>query len=154
MNRKITWDRRLMPPTLLFVCLMAMLALRLLFPGPVLFSGMGALAGGLVLVAGLGITIIPDHQFKKAGTPVSPLDTPTTLVTDELYRYSRNPMYLGFAVVLAGVWLMLGALTPLIGVLAFVIVTDRWYIAYEEEKMAETFGQAYQAYRRQVRRWI
>ncbi len=154
MNKKIELNRRLMPPTLLFVCLMAMLALRLLLPGPVLFSWLGALAGGLVLLGGLAITIIPDQQFKKAGTPVSPLDTPTILVTDGLYRYSRNPMYLGFALVLAGVWLMMGALTPVAGPLIFIIVTDRWYITYEEEKMAAIFGQAYQTYRRQVRRWM
>jgi protein-S-isoprenylcysteine O-methyltransferase Ste14 len=143
-----------MPPTLVFVCLMAMLALRLLFPGPVLLSGLGALGGGLVLVAGLAVTVMGDRQFKKAGTPVNPLDTPTTLVTGGLYHFTRNPMYLGFALVLAGVWLMLGALTPIAGLLVFIVVTDHWYIAYEEEKMAETFGQAYQAYRRQVRRWI
>ncbi len=154
MNRRIPLDRRLLPPTLLFVCLTAMLALRLLFPGPVLFSWLGALAGGLVLLGGLAITIIPDQQFKKAGTPVSPLDMPRILVTDGIYHYSRNPMYLGFALVLAGVWLMTGALTPVAGLLVFVIITDRWYITYEEEKMAETFGQAYQTYRRKVRRWI
>ena len=154
MNRKIALDRRLMPPTLMFICLLAMLALRLLFPGSVLFSGLGALAGGLVLAIGLAVTIIPDQQFKKARTPVSPLDTPTALVTDGLYRHSRNPMYLGFALILAGAWLMMGALTPLAGLVVFVVVTDRWYIAYEEERMAETFGPAYQAYRRQVRRWI
>jgi protein-S-isoprenylcysteine O-methyltransferase Ste14 len=153
-NNEITLNPRIMPPTLLFACLVAMIGLRLVFPGLMLFSVPVVLGGVVMIIAGLVTTIGGDQQFKKARTPVSPLDTPTTLVTGGFYRYTRNPMYLGFALILGGVWLMLGALTPLIGVLVFVVVIDRWNIPYEEWKMTQVFGSAYQAYRSQVRRWI
>jgi protein-S-isoprenylcysteine O-methyltransferase Ste14 len=148
-------DRRTMlPPTLLFICLLAMLALRLLVPGPVFFSPLLIVSGLPIIVAGLIITTAGDREFKQARTPVSPLDTPTTLVTAGLYRYTRNPMYLGFALILAGVWLMLGVLSPLAGVLVFAVAADRWYIPAEENKLLDIFGQAYRDYQHQVRRWI
>jgi protein-S-isoprenylcysteine O-methyltransferase Ste14 len=148
-------DRKTMlPPTLLFICLLAMLTLRLLVPGPVLFSPLLILSGLAIIVAGLFITTTGDREFKQAHTPVSPLDTPKTLVTAGLFRYTRNPMYLGFALILAGVWLMLGALSPLAGVLAFAVAADRWYIPAEEKKLLDIFGQAYRDYQHQARRWI
>jgi protein-S-isoprenylcysteine O-methyltransferase Ste14 len=85
---------------------------------------------------------------------VNTFSNPDQLVTDGLYRFSRNPMYLGFALVLIGVWLLLGRLTPLMGVLLFVLVADRWYIAYEECRLVETFGQAFTAYKAHTRRWL
>ncbi len=63
-------------------------------------------------------------------------------------------MYLGFALMLAGVWMLLGALSPVLGVLLFSVVTDRWYISYEEKAMRASFGQEYEAYQRRTRRWI
>ena len=146
--------KRILPPTLMFICLMAMLALRLLLPGPAFFSPWAALAGIVVLAGGVAVCVLGEQQFHKASTPVSPLETPQTLVTGGLYRYSRNPMYLGFALALAGVWLMLGALWPMAGLLAFLIITDRWYIRDEEEKLQTLFGRAYWDYQGKVRRWL
>jgi protein-S-isoprenylcysteine O-methyltransferase Ste14 len=55
---------------------------------------------------------------------------------------------------LAGVWLLLGALSPGIGVLLFIAIAERVYITYEEKAMLAGFGDAYAAYRRKTRRWI
>lgn len=63
-------------------------------------------------------------------------------------------MHLGFVLILAGAWLLLGSLSPLMGVALFVIVTDRWYISFEEKAMKSAFGEDYEAYRRRTRRWI
>ena len=63
-------------------------------------------------------------------------------------------MYLGFALVLVGAWLLLDAWSPLLAVLAFVLAADRWYIAYEEQRLVIKFGQAYGAYKQRVRRWV
>ena len=131
-----------------------MLTLRLLVPGPVFFSPLLIFGGLPVIVAGLILTTAGDREFKQARTPVNPLETPKTLVTAGLFRYTRNPMYLGFALILAGVWLMLGALSPLADVLVFAVAADRWYIPAEEKKLVDIFGQAYRDYQHQVRRWI
>ncbi len=154
MNKSLAINRRLLPPTLMLYCLLGMLTLQLLLPGPAFFSVPAALVGGLLLIAGLILTIGGNEQFLLARTPVNPLERPQTLVTEGLYRYTRNPMYLGFALVLGGLWLMLGALTPVLGPLVFIIVIDRWYIRYEEETLTQVFGPTYLAYQRQVRRWL
>jgi protein-S-isoprenylcysteine O-methyltransferase Ste14 len=110
--------------------------------------------GIVPLVLGLVINISADRQFAQVGTNVKTFDDPDRLVTDGWFRYSRNPMYLGFVLILAGVWMLLGSASPLLGVLIFAVIADRWYIPYEEQKMAGKFGQAYEDYKRQVRQWI
>jgi protein-S-isoprenylcysteine O-methyltransferase Ste14 len=100
------------------------------------------------------MSVREDSKFSKLGTPIKPFDEPNKLVTDGFFKYSRNPMYLGFALVLLGVWLLLGALSPLLGVVLFVAITDRWYIPFEERALVEKFGPEFQAYRSKTRRWI
>jgi protein-S-isoprenylcysteine O-methyltransferase Ste14 len=63
-------------------------------------------------------------------------------------------MYLGLALILVGVWIVLGSLSPLVGVTVFILVTNQWYIAYEERRLIETFGQDYKAYQAHTRRWL
>jgi len=76
------------------------------------------------------------------------------LVSDGLFRWSRNPMYLGFVLLLLGIAILLGTATPFAGPLIFAIVADRWYIGFEERAMRQKFGADYEAYRRRTRRWI
>ncbi len=154
MNKSAAVNRRILPPTLLLICLLVTIALRLVYPGFVFFSWPAATAGGLILVAGLVITTGGSQQFRQARTPVSPLETPEVLVTEGFYRYTRNPMYLGFALVLAGVWLMVGAVTSIAGPLIFISFADQLYIPEEEKTLVRLFGQAYRDYEARVRRWI
>jgi protein-S-isoprenylcysteine O-methyltransferase Ste14 len=63
-------------------------------------------------------------------------------------------MYLGFASALLGIWTLLGALSPVLGVVIFVAVTDRWYIPFEERRLVESFGGEFQDYAARTRRWI
>ena len=76
------------------------------------------------------------------------------LVTQGPFRYSRNPMYLGLGLVLTGTWLLLGALSCVLGVLIFLVVADCWYIRSEERMLQRKFGPAFDAYRARTRRWI
>ncbi|MCE3289332.1 MAG: hypothetical protein K0R83_1344, partial [Caulobacter sp.] len=81
-------------------------------------------------------------------------DDPDVLVTGGPFRFTRNPMYLGFLLLLAGVALGLGAASPWIVPVVFWLLADRWYIPFEERAMRRTFGEAYEAYARRVRRWV
>lgn len=154
MNRNLVAPKVMLPPTLTMLCLLAMIALRLLWPGPVAFPPLLIWAGLPLILLGVAINLVADGEFKRARTPVNPLETPQALLTAGIFGITRNPMYLGFALVLAGVWLMLGALTPLAGVLAFVLAADRGYIPYEEQKLVGLFGQDYRDYQGKVRRWL
>lgn len=63
-------------------------------------------------------------------------------------------MYLGLTLILAGTWILLGAISPIFGVLVFVVISDRWYIPGEERMLHEKFGKAYEEYRTNVGRWF
>jgi protein-S-isoprenylcysteine O-methyltransferase Ste14 len=146
--------KRILPPTLLLLCLVLMVVSHWVFPIQTIFPIPFNLLGILPLVLGVFINISADRQFAQVGTNVKTFNEPQKLVTDGWFRYSRNPMYLGFELTLAGVWILLGSASPILEVLIFAAITDRGYIPYEEQRMTAKFSQAYEDYKRQVRRWI
>jgi protein-S-isoprenylcysteine O-methyltransferase Ste14 len=146
---------RLLPPRLFLLSIVFMVVLDRFVPivdfvpFPVNLA-----AGFLLLVAGVGGSWRGSAMFARVRTNIHPFRDPQTMVTDGLFRISRNPMYLGFLVALIGVWLMLGSLTPLLVVIMFFLVIDTRFIPYEESRMRQVFGQAYEQYTRRTRRWL
>lgn len=110
----------------------------------------------LLGVAGLGIAMAGVVAFRAHRTTVDPLrpDGATRIVSSGIYRLSRNPMYLGFALMLAAWGMQLGSAAALIGVPFFVLYMNRFQILPEERLLTEKFGVQYQAYMGKVRRWI
>jgi protein-S-isoprenylcysteine O-methyltransferase Ste14 len=131
-----------------------MALLGLLLPGAHLGPPRWRLLGLLPLAAGIALNLLADRAFKAAGTTVKPLLESTALVTDGVFRLTRNPMYLGFLLLLLGLWILLGVATPGLVLAPFAVLIDRAFIAPEEEKLARTFGGPYAAYRHRVRRWL
>ena len=146
--------KRIMPPTLFYACIISMVLLAWLWPITTVIEFPFNVLGVVPLSLGLGISIWGSEKFGRVGTTVKTFDEPSKLVTDGLFRFSRNPMYLGFASALLGIWTLLGALSPLLGVVIFVVVTDRWYIPFEERTLVERFGGQFQDYAARTRRWI
>ncbi|HVN16881.1 MAG TPA: isoprenylcysteine carboxylmethyltransferase family protein, partial [Anaerolineales bacterium] len=95
-----------------------------------------------------------DKTFHQADTPVCPFEASSVLVTYGLYRFTRNPMYLGFVLILFGAFILLGSLTPFVIALAFVFLMDRMFIRMEEQKLAATFGAQWEEYKSRTRRWL
>ena len=123
------------------------------FDWPLSHQWGAALAGA---VAGAAITFIGAATLRAAGTtllPMSPQRT-TSLVTTGIFRWTRNPMYLGLAVALVGWAAYLSAAWPLLGPVLFVLYIDRFQIRPEERVLTELFGTEYASYSRRVRRWI
>jgi protein-S-isoprenylcysteine O-methyltransferase Ste14 len=147
-------NRQLISPVLAVICLALMLSLHWLYPLVSLIPFPFDLTGLLVSGLGLIICFVAHRQFKRIGTTLYPFNQPAKLVTGGLFRYTRNPMYLGLTVFLTGIWLVLGSLTPGVFVLAFLLVADRCYIAYEEKQLLAIFGADYAAYRSRTPRWI
>ncbi len=144
--------QKLLPPALVAICILAMIALHLVFPiGYILDL---PLLGGLVAAIGLGFTLSGARLFSRIGTNIKTFNKPDQLVVSGLFRISRNPMYLGFLLLLAGIAMALGTLAPFGIVFAFFIITSLWYIPFEERKMEETFGADYLAYKTRTRRWL
>lgn len=135
-------------------CLLGMVALRWLIP-------LGSTSNWLLLVFGVGFIALglamgvgAEGQFRRVHTTVDPLGVASQLVTDGWFKYSRNPMYLSFTLMLMGAWLALGSISPLLGVLAYILLTERWYIVPEERRLIAMFGKEYESYQMRTRRWL
>ncbi len=146
--------RRLLPPALFLLSLSTMAALHLAWPGPSLVPMPLRWVGVLPIAVEAALALAGSRHFARIGTNIETFDAPNVLVTDGLFRYTRNPMYLGFVVALVGAALAFGSSTPALVVVAFAIVADRWYVRFEERAMTRAFGDAYAAYCRATRRWI
>lgn len=146
--------KKIIPPVLFVICIVIMVGLWWVFPIVQFVTFPTGLIGLLPFVAGLGIAKRGSDIFEKTGTNIETFDDPDILVTDGLYRISRNPMYLGFLIALLGVAVMLGNLSSILVVIGFFVVTDRWYIKFEEEAMAKRFGDRYAEYKAQTKRWL
>lgn len=145
---------QLLPPVLVLITLAAIIALGIVAPGPTLIDYPYSLAGIALAAAGFILSFAGARQFARVGTNIRTFDEPGTLVTSGLFRLSRNPMYLGFVILLFGTAVVVGAATPFLLVALFAIITDRWYIAYEERAMARRFGADYAGYAARTRRWL
>jgi len=130
-------------------------------------GGFGALGGasapgwqvGIAIalaLVGFGLAASAAGLFFKAKTTVHPEapEKATTLVVDGVYRFTRNPMYLGMLLVLLGWAVYLGNLLALVVAFVFVLYINRFQIRREEVALAANFGEAYVAYRTRVRRWL
>ena len=78
----------------------------------------------------------------------------TALLTNGLYRWSRNPIYLSMALLLGGLALFQGALSPWMVPPLFMVILNRHFIVPEEAMLAEAFGAEYRDYVSRVRRWF
>lgn len=118
-------------------------------------SGLHVIAA-LVALAGIVICASGVMSFQRAGTTTNPLEPEkvSALVVAGIYRISRNPMYLGFALLLLAWGIFLGSVLALLLVPAFILYMNRFQIAPEERALEARFGDAFFAYRRSVRRWI
>ena len=110
---------------------------------------------GLV-VGGLGAAILASGLFGffRAGNDPEPWKKDTQLVTSGLYRFSRNPMYLGMVMVQLGIALFCQSIGGVLSVPLAIALVDRFVIAREEPHLRATFGRDYENYCKRVRRWL
>jgi protein-S-isoprenylcysteine O-methyltransferase Ste14 len=145
---------RLPPPFVLFGHLAAALLLgwRVRLPLPLPFAV--RLLGVAFVGLGLVLAFAAIRAMSAARTPVDPFEPVSAIVTAGPYRFTRNPIYLGFVAALVGLPLALGSywgliLAPVMLVLMYVLV-----IRHEEAYLEQKFGPAYLAYKQRVRRWL
>ena len=116
--------------------------------------GVPQVAGMVIGAVGAAVALWCIFTFATIGrgTP-APFDPPRRLVIRGPYRFVRNPMYIGAGLALASAALFYESL-PLLGYAGlFFLATHVFVVGYEEPTLRRTFGQEYEAYCRQVRRW-
>lgn len=121
---------------------------REIAPGLLMILAVAMLLSGLAIYT----WCVWDFAAFGRGTPV-PFDAPARLVVRGLYRYSRNPMYVGVLVVISGWALLFAAATTAVYGLVVAICFHLMVVLYEERRLQQQFGQQYEAYRARVGRW-
>jgi len=114
-----------------------------------------AMVAGLAFCTlGLTCAILAERRFHAAGTPVPPTRPTNALVFDGIYRYTRNPMYLGMTLVLVGLGLAANQLWFLLAAPFAVYAVTKLAIEREEAYLERKFGAPYSTYKQNVRRWL
>ncbi|SDB52004.1 Protein-S-isoprenylcysteine O-methyltransferase Ste14 [Pseudidiomarina indica] len=145
------------PPLLVVAIIAGLMALTawLMPMGPWHFTDATGLALGL-FIAGLLIALAGVIGFRRARTTVNPMqpETSRVLVQTGIYRFTRNPMYLGFLLMLAGYGVWLANLPALVWLIGYVLYLTQFQIIPEERWLTQKFGDEFLRYRQHVRRWF
>jgi protein-S-isoprenylcysteine O-methyltransferase Ste14 len=142
-----------MPPVYFLVHLLGMLGLHFVVPVAHWIDYPWNMLGVVMIVVGAVVTAASARLFDRLQTAVKPFEAARVLVVEGAYRYSRNPMYLGMILTLAGFATVLGTLAPLLALPSFVLLIAT-FVAREEQLLEQQFGPAYLEYKRGVRRWL
>ena len=144
------------PPPLLFAApFLAGWLIGLRWQWPLLAErGVGVTLGAAFIACGVAIAIAGIREFRAAHTTVLPFGGTSQMVTSGVYRWTRNPMYLGMALAYIGFSMLANSgwclvLLPVALALVYVLAIRR-----EERYLARKFGESYERYRADVRRWL
>ena len=146
--------RKIVPPVYLLLTLLVMTGLNYRLPLARIVPEPWSYLGAILVVAGVGLSAMGAFSFKRAGTSVIPFEPSTALVTNGLYRVTRNPMYLGMLLALLGAAVLFGTLSAFLPIPIFVSIIQANFIRGEERFLEEIFGEPYLAYKAKVQRWF
>lgn len=145
---------RFRPPRIALTCLVAAAGLHVLSPnGTVLFLPYHLL-GMLLVAVGFTVMMWAWTLFKKAKTAICIPTDAAMLIQDGPYRLTRNPMYLGMALMLCGAAFLFGSVIAFSAPAAFFITMNETFIPFEERNLGRLFEDSYLDYQRRVRRWL
>ncbi len=144
---------RPLPPVVLLLAIILLAVMHFLLPGRVL-AYPANLVGLLPLAVGVYLNLAADRLLKRYHTTVKPFQESTALLTTGVYGHTRNPMYLGFVLLLLGIALLLGSAGPLVIVALFPVLINLMYIRAEETMLRDRFGDEWVAYQARVRKWL
>jgi len=129
-------------------------ALHLLTPAtwPALASSV--VSGALLALLGCGVMLRAWWLFRERETAICPTAQASVLITHDIYRMTRNPMYLGIMLMLLGLAVATGGIFFYLATVVFFLIVDYVFCTYEETQLIRTFGAAYERYLEDVRRWL
>jgi len=147
-------NRWINPPLVLLSFLVALPLVHFLAPDPTLIRTPWSLFGIVPVILGIALNIVADNLFTAHRTSIKPSSRPSCLVTSGPYAISRNPMYMGFGLLILGVAIVLGSAIPFFLALGFFPLVDRLFIRPEEANLRASFASDWTRYSTRVRRWI
>lgn len=145
---------RILPPHIVLFSALLALALNRWVPVWILWGYPTKYIGYVFIAVGILGNIYCALEFRRRKTTIIPYRESSALLSDGLYRYSRNPIYLCMVIFLIGIAAVLGSLTPWLVPPLFIWIITSKIILMEEGMLREKFGKQYLDYCKQVRRWI
>jgi protein-S-isoprenylcysteine O-methyltransferase Ste14 len=143
------------PPPLLYVAgLLAGWLLERRYPLASLPRNISIAAGIVLVVAGVLVARSAARSMWAANTSMIPVRPTTAIVSDGVYRFTRNPMYVSLVAIYVGIALLIRAPWAFLLLPLVILAVDRLVIAKEERYLETKFGEPYLAYKNRVRRWI
>lgn len=144
----------MIPPVWLVLSLLLMLALDRWVPVFQLWDQAVGNIGKFFIVSGLALDGWGVLRFLLVKTGLVPFTPVTRLVKSGPYRFSRNPMYIGMLLMLLGVAIVLGTVSPFIVLPLFFLVLRNRFVIPEEAMLEQVLGKSYLQYKQETRRWI
>lgn len=147
---------RVYPPLIMLATAVTMWLLDRYLPLPEILGVPWQRIGYVVMIAAVVLDLWGFGLCLRSGTTVHPLrlHNNRALVTEGIYRLTRNPMYLGLLLLLVGFAIRLGSLAPFLVLPLFVSAMNRLQIVHEERFLSERYGKDYDDYRNRVHRWL
>ncbi len=142
------------PPLLFVLPILVSLMLEWFIPTSFVRGTLRWILGALIFVAGIALNVGGFITQKRAGTDPIPFNPSTRIVAHGLYRFTRNPMYIGFALWTLALAILVNSVWMLLAVPIGLVLIDRIVITREERYLERKFGEEYLNYKRRVRRWI
>jgi protein-S-isoprenylcysteine O-methyltransferase Ste14 len=142
------------PPLIFMVAMGAGYGLQVVLPLSFLASSVAALLGGPLVVLSLGCIVYLNGVFTRLKTHIEPWKPTSSIISTGLYGYSRNPIYVAFAVITIGVGLMLNSAWVTLSFLPACVMVYWVAIRKEEAYLSKKFGDEYLNYKSKVRRWL
>ena len=142
------------PPVWLVIGLIVIFVVDQYYPIQRFTGGLSQALGSVAIVAGLLLLVLAGGLFKKADTEMIPFREVRALVTDGVYRFTRNPMYLGMALILLGTACTTGTVAGLLVTPVFMAIIEIRFIRPEEHMLRGIFGPEFDDYCSRVRRWL
>jgi protein-S-isoprenylcysteine O-methyltransferase Ste14 len=109
--------------------------------------------GGLMMASGLGLAVVAERAFRRIGTNVGPWKPTLRLAADGPYAHTRNPMYIGLALFVAGLGVALASVWVLAMLVAAAFVLHYGVVKREERYLEQKFGEDYRAFKAAVPRY-
>lgn len=147
-------NTRISPPLLALLHVVFAVLLTWLIPLPLSVPPVLQTAGFLLVFLSFLLGVAALIAFRRAGTTLQPRGRVVHLVTSGIYGFTRNPVYLGFLLIVIGISLDAGSYWGILLTPILFVLFNQFVIRPEEEHLAARFGEQFTSYKEKVRRWI
>lgn len=147
-------NTKIPPPLLALIHIIFAYVLSWLIPLPLTVPPVFQMVGFMLVIVGFLLGVAALIAFRRAGTTLQPRGRVAHLVTSGIYGFTRNPVYLGFLLIVIGISLDSGSFWGILLAPVLIILFNQLVIRPEEDYLAFRFGEQFSQYKEKVRRWL